>query len=1014
MPIPTDSSPTTQALLLESLDHNPTAGIKLCECIDTHHMLYVNDGLVALSGYSREELIGNSYALLVRPEKKDDLISTIKNQSKTQGYFRVTYQLKRKDGTFVWVLDSGIIRTGHGEKTVIQSVMMDISNHKKVKDALEASQRQYETALEFSDLTMFEYDIETKKILTQSADFNTYGMASVIENGVEEVIESGIIAQRSEEDLRDLYRAIDEGAPTAATVIYANDLKGAERTLELQMIAVLDDDNTPSHAVGVRKDITEAMLLHKEKEYSNQLTAERRFICEANVTQDKILYYNTGWAQEVGLSAPTVFSDVLQHLCEEQIDRNDTALFAAKPSLHSLQTSLEHNERLVTFEYRRRQKKGKHHARWFEATLNIVQDEVTDDISVRIYITNIDKRKQDELRAKTAQKRHELMLSKSTFTYELNLTKDYVTLGQENLEKELGLLPHEGYSTRAIPSALAKTHPEDQAAMAAFLAYDNLKQAYAQGTASLEHDYRYRTPTGTYPWRRISLQIFTDEQTRDLMCFASIEDIDERKKADLALIYQAQHDLMTGFYNKQVTREKIDAVLSSPESSSRRHVFFIVDLDYFKLINDHFGHAFGDAVLSQAASKIADLFRAEDILGRIGGDEFVIFMKNVRTEKLAFLKAQEICDTLTETYQQNGTERKLTASVGIAISNRHGTTYDELYRRSDTALYAAKKTGRHRYTLYNDDMQLEATSVREIDLRQICEADTFGDNISEYVFRILYESPNKQQAIDSVLDLVGKHYGISRIYIFENSKDGTCLCNTFEWCKKGISPQKENLACIPYSKIGDYAANFSNEGVYYLKNTNDAPQAIREILKSQNIKSMVQFSIVKNGRFAGFVGFDECETSFTPEDREFSDFRNFSNALSVFIAEMRALEQAETAKDTALSIVNGLDSYAYVCNPLTYELLFVNNKTQQRIPAAQVGQICHRALQNRDTPCEVCPIKTMQENKTTTYSDVHYNADLKTAIRKTASWINWIDDTRACLVNIADAVEPQKGYSPQS
>ncbi|MEF9842015.1 MAG: diguanylate cyclase, partial [Raoultibacter sp.] len=776
MLISTDSSPTTEALLLDALDHNITAGIKLCECTETCHLLYVNDGLVELSGYPREELIGNSYALLVRPEEKDDLIREIKAQSKTQGYFRVTYQLKRKNGTFVWILDSGIIRGTQGRKTVIQSVMMDISNHKKVQNALEASQQQYEAALKFSDVTMFEYDIKTKKILTQSKDFDTYGMPGVIENGVEAVIAAGVVAKRSENDLRDLYRAIDEGAPTAATVVYANDLTGVERTLELQMIAVCDDNNTPAYAVGVRKDITEAVLLHKEKEYNSQLTAERRFICEANVTQDKILYYNTDWAQELGLSAPTVFSDVLRHLCETQIDRNDAALFITKPSLPSLQTSLDHNERLITFEYRRRQKEGKCPARWFEATLNIIRDEVTEDISVRIYITDIDKRKQDELRAKTERKRHELMLSKSTFTYEVNLTQDLVAPGQENLEKELNLLPKASYSTKAIPAALMKTYPEDQAAMAAFLAYDNLRQAYDRGTTGLEHDYRYRTPAGAYPWRRISLQLFTDEQTHDLMCFASIEDINEKKEADLALLYQAQHDLMTGFYNKQVTRGKIDAVLSSPDTKSHRHIFFIVDLDYFKLINDRFGHAFGDAVLSQSASKIADLFRAEDILGRIGGDEFVIFMKSVRTEKLAFLKAQEICDTLTETYQQNGAERELTASVGIAISGRHGTTYDELYRHSDTALYNAKKTGRHRYSLYSDDMQLTSSAVHEIDFRQIYEGDTFNDNISEYVFRILYESSNKQQAINSVLDLVGKHYGVSRIYIFENSKDGTYLC----------------------------------------------------------------------------------------------------------------------------------------------------------------------------------------------------------------------------------------------
>ncbi|MEG0072428.1 MAG: PAS domain-containing protein, partial [Raoultibacter sp.] len=615
MSISTDSSPTTEALLLDALDHNITAGIKLCECTDTCHMLYVNDGLANLSGYSREELVGSSYALLIRPEEKDDLVREIKAQSKKQGYFRITYQLKRKDGTFVWILDSGIIRAEHEGKAVIQSVMMDISNHKKIKDALEASQKQYETALKFSDVTMFEYDIKTKKILTQSKDFDTYGMPGVIENGVEEVIDSGVVAKRSENDLRDLYRAIDEGAPTAATVVYANDLKGTQRTLELQMISVLDSDNTPSYAIGVRKDITEAVQLHKEKEYSSQLAEEHDFVFEANVTQNKITYYNPSWMQDLGIAHPTVFSEVVHYVCDTYVVPEDKAVFIEKQTQDYLLESLRSGKRLVTFEYRKHEKGDDKIVRWFESKINIVQDELTDDINIRIYALNIDKRMKEELKAETEQKRHELMLSKSTFTYEIDLTKDIVTFGQKNLDKELGPLPSNNYSKQAMPAALAKTHPEDQEALAAFLSFDNLKRDYANGTTNLEHDYRYLQPSGIYLWHKISLQLFRDTRTHDLMCFTSIENINEQKEADLALLYQAQHDLMTGFFNKNVTKEKINAVLSTKATAHQRHIFFIVDLDYFKLINDHFGHAFGDAVLSQAASKIADLFRAEDILG---------------------------------------------------------------------------------------------------------------------------------------------------------------------------------------------------------------------------------------------------------------------------------------------------------------------------------------------------------------------------------------------------------------
>ncbi|MEG0310813.1 MAG: GGDEF domain-containing protein, partial [Eubacterium sp.] len=137
----------------------------------------------------------------------------------------------------------------------------------------------------------------------------------------------------------------------------------------------------------------------------------------------------------------------------------------------------------------------------------------------------------------------------------------------------------------------------------------------------------------------------------------------------------------------------------------KKHSFFIVDLDYFKIVNDRFGHAFGDMVLSETASEIDRLFRKEDILGRIGGDEFVVFMKNVQNEEIIRLKAQEICDKVSKIYVQNNIEFKVTISVGVAIYSSHGINFDQLYRHSDIALYDVKARGRNGFSIYNEEMK---------------------------------------------------------------------------------------------------------------------------------------------------------------------------------------------------------------------------------------------------------------------------------------------------------------------
>ncbi|MEG0776669.1 MAG: diguanylate cyclase [Raoultibacter sp.] len=1002
-----DFSLMPKEALIEALEHNVAIGVEFCEYADRLSILYANEGFAKLAGYQPDELTGTDSTDTMLPLGRSDLIKEIKAQSDSHGCFEVIHQLKRKDGTLLWVLDTGILLPQEDGTTLVQSVTVNITAQKEAEEALRAQRKEYEIALRSSNVAIFEYSLASKTVSTQDEVFSQYKMPNTHDNNIEEVIGSGIISKRSEDDFRALFQQIDGGSSSASTTIYANDTNGEERIIELQLIRMLDARGVATHALGVRKDITDTIRFHREEAYGNQLVAENLFLYEANVTQDKILRYNAFWSQEPTISSLSVFSDFVKSTCERFIAPEDAAIFTEKQSSAFLLDTYQNGKQRIAFEYRKKSNENPNVYNWFKATISIIEDDLTHDINIRVYTRNIDQEKQDESKAETERKRHELSLSKSAFTCEINITRDTITLGCPALEEELGITEQQNYSQQAIPAALAKVHPEDRTAMAFLLNYDNLQQAYAHGTTILEQDYRYIEPQKEPLWCKASLQLFEDSSTHDLRCFISIEDIDREKEADLTLLYQAQHDLMTGFYNKSTTKEKIDAILAAEEGASNTHIFFIIDLDYFKLINDRFGHAFGDTVLSQVASKIGDLFRAQDILGRIGGDEFVVFMKNVRTEKAAFKKARELCDTLIETYRDSDTECKLTASVGIAFSGRHGTTYDELYRHSDTALYNAKEQGRNQFSLYHETMKRGTTAVREIDTRQIHETGTFDNNTSEYISRILYESADKRQAIASVLELMGKHYHVSRAYVFENSEDGSCLCNTFEWCNKNIASRLDAFKKIPYSELGDYAAYFGDEGVFYLHDCRTAAEPLKTLFQRFSTKSLVQFPLVKSGKFAGFIGFDECTRFRTPQDREFNDYRSFAHILGIFITEMRALERAETAKDAAFSIVNSLDSYAYVCDPETYELLFINDKTRQRIPFAQVGKVCYNALQEYDEPCRLCPMKTLRETGTEIYSDTHYNEYLGLTIKTTASWINWLNNTKACFINVIDAAELQ-------
>ncbi|MEG2852828.1 MAG: histidine kinase, partial [Hydrogenoanaerobacterium sp.] len=227
--------------------------------------------------------------------------------------------------------------------------------------------------------------------------------------------------------------------------------------------------------------------------------------------------------------------------------------------------------------------------------------------------------------------------------------------------------------------------------------------------------------------------------------------------------------------------------------------------------------------------------------------------------------------------------------------------YAELYRHADTALYVSKEKNRNRFTVYSSDMIDMDTCMNEIDVTEHIEQRNFEENTTECVFRILYESDDKNSAINAVLGLIGKHYNVSRSYVFENSYDDTYMTNTFEWCNDGISPQMENLKMVPYAAVGDYKQNFNANGIFYMSDISKVSENLRAILEPQDIKNMIQFSIIKDGKFKGYIGFDECNKDECANKQVVSELQSISNILGVFVAQMRYADEVDESRRVTLS-----------------------------------------------------------------------------------------------------------------
>ena len=168
------------------------------------------------------------------------------------------------------------------------------------------------------------------------------------------------------------------------------------------------------------------------------------------------------------------------------------------------------------------------------------------------------------------------------------------------------------------------------------------------------------------------------------------------RKEKEQLMVRAQRDSLTGLYNKETTQNLISEIVSD----GKMHGFMILDIDFFKSVNDTYGHAVGDKVLSAVGNLFQMQFRDQDIIGRIGGDEFIILMRDIQNNEIIEERINCLFEQVRNLSVPELGEARITLSADVAISPKDGNTFMELYRHADKALYKVKSEGRNNYQRY--------------------------------------------------------------------------------------------------------------------------------------------------------------------------------------------------------------------------------------------------------------------------------------------------------------------------
>jgi diguanylate cyclase (GGDEF)-like protein len=205
-----------------------------------------------------------------------------------------------------------------------------------------------------------------------------------------------------------------------------------------------------------------------------------------------------------------------------------------------------------------------------------------------------------------------------------------------------------------------------------------------------------------------------------------LEDITERRNAEARISHLARYDELTALPNRLNFRDEIERLLTVPHDAEQLSALLFVDLDQFKQVNDTLGHPCGDRLLCAVADRLRAMLRPEDFVARFGGDEFVVFQQNIKSNEEAAGLARRIVDHLSERYKIDNHLVEIGASVGIAMTGR-GVSADTLMKNADMALYRAKADGRGTFCFFHDEMAqtVEARRILELDLRKALANEEF-------------------------------------------------------------------------------------------------------------------------------------------------------------------------------------------------------------------------------------------------------------------------------------------------
>ena len=640
------------------------------------NFIHINKMVIEATGYSEEELLGQSILALVTEDCAEETSSLFEKALTGQSIDFVTtiYTKAQKRATFQVNTVPIIVED---EVIGIYVIARDITEQKKVERLLRESEQRYKSLFENHPHGIMTFDLNGS-LLSINAGIETITGHSLSELSGQLYL-SLILEGEAEKVRHHFYKAISEEQHAQYELVFRH--KNGE-LIELKVI------NIPiiveRQLVGIHGIITDITEINRAQKALGEAKKELEVFWENST--DPIFLINT---KGDILKVNAAFEETFGFTEEEMINLKGTIIPEGMRSDQiRIVEKLLNGETVNSHDTIRRTKTGE--------TLNIissytpVRNAEREIVGATIFYKNVTELKKAEKELQKSQEKYKI-ITESTFDIITMINPEglveYVSPAYENIL---------GYPRGACigKSFTANVHPEDAAILTA-----KVSSLFDDGRSD-SIEIRFLHKDGRSIWMEVSpTPVLENGKVRQV--FTISRDITERRKLNENIAKLAFYDHLSGIPNRRTFDDELQKALNKAKYSGKKVAVFMLDGHEFKKINDQYGHDAGDAVIIEMAARLQSCVQPMGMAARLGGDEMGVVLPEIDSLDQAEKAAKKILQSYEAPLNFNGIDIKIGAEIGISLYPDHSVNDRQLIKFADLALYEAKKIGRDAYRVYD-------------------------------------------------------------------------------------------------------------------------------------------------------------------------------------------------------------------------------------------------------------------------------------------------------------------------